>query len=181
MYHKIRSLHRTAGLIASLFLLVISVTGFLLANKARFEWMRPPARQGLEVSTMAEVISIQQAIEAAIALNHPQIRSHNDVERVDYRPGKNIFKVISQEGYLEVQVDGKTGQVLSSSFRTDQLTEDIHDLSFFASWLHDYGLSMVAILLFILSCSGITIYMTPVIRKYRYRRSLKQQDINKGD
>lgn len=173
MNHIIRSWHRTAGLTACLFLFVISVTGFLLANKARFDWMRPPARQGADVLAMSEVISIEQAIEAAIGLNRRQIRGHKDVERVDYRPGKNIFKVISHDGYLEVQADGKTGQVLSASFRTDQLTEDIHDLSFFASWLHDYGLSFVAILLFTLSCSGIVIYMTPVVRKYRYRRSLK--------
>jgi uncharacterized iron-regulated membrane protein len=175
MYHKIRSWHRTAGVIACLFLIVISATGFLLANKSRFAWMRPPARQGGVVMTMAEVISIERAIEAAIGLNRQQIRHHQDIERVDYRPDKNIFKVISNDGYLEVQVDGKTGEVLSASFRTDQLTEDIHDLSFFTDWLHDYGLSVVAILLFTLASSGIVIYSVPFIRRGRYKRNLRKQ------
>ena len=32
------------------------------------------------------------------------------IDRIDYRPGSNIFKVVTNEGYLEVQVDGAAGQ-----------------------------------------------------------------------
>ncbi|MCW5933460.1 MAG: PepSY domain-containing protein [Fimbriimonadia bacterium] len=170
MYHKIRSWHRYAGLIASLFLVIIASTGFMLANKSRFDWMRPPAREGEAVQSLAEIISIEQAVQAAIDLNTPHIRSAKDLDRVDYRPSKNIFKVISKTGYLEVQVDGRTGTVLSQSFRMDQLTEDIHDFSFFSEVMHNYWLPVIALLLFVLSCSGVLIFFTPVARRWRYKR-----------
>lgn len=171
MYRRTRTLHRLIGLVASLFLVIIAVTGFLLANKARLAWMRPPAQPGAPYETLAEVINIEQAVNAAFALGDPRLQKPSDIDRVDYRPKQNIFKIVSKEGYLEVQVDGKTGQVVSKAFRTDQLVEDIHDLSFFADWLHAYWLPVVAILLLGLALSGVGIYFVPVVRRYRFRKA----------
>ena len=132
MYRGSRTFHRWLGLGASIFLVLIAITGFFLANKDRFGWLRPPPAKAQEIQSAGEVISIQQAVEAAFALGHPELQRFDQIDRVDYRPGKNIFKVISNDDYREVQVDGKTGKVLSSSFRYDQLTEDFHDMSFFS-------------------------------------------------
>jgi uncharacterized iron-regulated membrane protein len=92
---------------------------------------------------------------------------------VDYRPKSNIFKVISKEGYREVQVDGKTGKALSDHFRNDQFTEDIHDLSFFGDTPHDYFLPLVALALFALASSGIGLFLTPIVRRRKFEREKK--------
>jgi len=170
MYRFSRQMHRWVGITAALFLLLISVTGFLLANKGRFAWMRPPEANAEKVSAPVEIVSVARASEAAFALGHPELRSMKDVDRVDYRPKSNIFKVISKEGYREVQVDGKTAKVLSSSFRNDQLTEKLHDLSFFGDIAHGVILSLVALALLALASSGIGLFFTPIWRRIVFKR-----------
>lgn len=171
MYHRIRGLHRWAGLTAALFLLVISATGFLLATKGTFGWVRPPEKDGSEIASLSEVVSVEQAANAAFAVGFPELRERKDIDRIDYRPKSNVFKVVSKEGYREVQVDGKTGLVVQVAQRNDQLAEDIHDMSYFADWLHAYWLPVVAVLLFTLALTGIFVFSSPVIRRWRFRKT----------
>lgn len=174
MYRKLRSLHRWAGLVSSLFLILIASTGFLLANKPRWDWVQPPTLSGGEVAGLAEVVSVEQAAQAAFDLDLPELQSREDIDRIDYRPDKNVFKIVSKRGYREVQVDGKTGEALSNQYRTDQLTEDIHDLSFFADFAHAWVLPAVGLFLFFLGVSGVLMFFTPAVRRWRYRRSLRK-------
>lgn len=169
MYRIVRVIHRWLGLVSSIFLLVIGVTGFLLATKGTFGWVRPPEKKGEKVESLEPVVSVHIAAEAAFAEGLPKLKSRDDIDRIDYRPGKNVFKVVSDKGYHEVQVDGKTGKVLQVASRNDQLTEDIHDLSWFHEGLHAYLLPLVSICLVYLSASGIGMFLTPVIRRRRHR------------
>ena len=171
MYRTSRQLHRWVGFCAALFLLVLATTGFLLANKSRWAWMRPPVVKAEAVAVAAEIVTVERVVEAVFALNLVEIRSLGDIDRVDYRPKDNVFKVVSKEGYREVQVDGKTGQVLASSFRPDQFAEDIHDLSFFGKFAHAWLLPLVAIALATLAASGIGLFLTPIVRRWRFNRS----------
>lgn len=157
-------------MVLAAFFLIISVTGFLLAMKATVDWIRPPEVTGAQLISSKEIASLDDVLQAAFALNIPELRSTKDVDRVDYRPKSNIFKVISKEGYHEVQVDGKTAKVLSVSRRNDQWIEDMHDLSFFGDALRSYGLPAIAIGLFGLAGSGLAMFLTPVLRRRRYRR-----------
>jgi uncharacterized iron-regulated membrane protein len=175
MYRTTRQLHRWAGILAALVLIVIAATGFILANKKRFAFVQPPAAQALEIAAAREIVSIEVAVQAAFDLGHDDLRTLEDVDRVDYRPGDNIFKVISNKAYREVQVDGKTGKVLTNSFRTDQLMEDIHDLSFFAAWTHAWVLPLVALVLFGLSVSGVGMFLTPVYRRWAFRKNQRNK------
>ncbi len=170
MYRSSRQLHRWIGIVSALFLAVIAVTGFLLANKARIGWLRPPEVQAQEVAGAREVVSVHTVTNAAIALGDPHLLTMKDIDRVDYRPKSNIFKVVSKDGYREVQVDGATGKVLSHAARNDQLVEDIHDLSFFADWTHALFLPLVALALLGLAVSGIGLFLTPVYRRWTFRR-----------
>jgi uncharacterized iron-regulated membrane protein len=170
MYHRLRGLHRWIGLICSLFLLLISATGFLLATKSTFGWIRPPESKGVKAKALSELITLEQAGEAAFALGISDLEHMDHIDRIDYRPKSNIFKVLSKDGYHEVQVDGTTGKVLSHSFRRDQLSEDIHDLSYFSESLHGFGLPAVALGLFALSGSGIVIFFVPIARRAMYKR-----------
>lgn len=173
MYRTSRQLHRWVGIIAALFLLLVAFTGFLLANKGRWDWMRPPEVKAEKSETPSEIVTIERAVSAAFALGHPELRTIKDIDRVDYRPKSNIFKVVSKEGYREVQIDGKTGKVLSNHFRADQFTEDLHDLSFFGDGAHDYFLPLVAIALFALASSGIGLFFTPIVRRWKFEREKK--------
>ena len=168
MFRILRQSHKWVGVVASLLLVVLATTGFLLATKGKIEWMRPPEAKAEKVESPAEIVSVQVAVEAAFAKGIPELRTMKDVDRVDYRPKSNIFKIISKEGYQEVQVDGKTGKVLTVSFRNDQLAEDIHDFSIFSDLMHEYGLPITALGLLTLAISGIGMFFTPIFRKRKF-------------
>jgi uncharacterized iron-regulated membrane protein len=171
MFRFLRTSHRWIGIVASLFLIVISVTGFLLATKDTFGWVKPPTHEGQQVGGLSEVVSLDSAAKSAFALGIPELKSREDIERIDYRPEKNVFKIVTHRGYHEVQVCGRTGAVLNVAKRVDQIAEDIHDFSFFEERLKLYGLPLVAILLFALGVSGICIFFVPVIRRWKFNRT----------
>lgn len=153
-----------------MFLVVIAATGFLLATKDVFPWIRPSEAKASNVEGLNEVISVEQAARAAFALGIPELQRREDIDRIDYRPKSNIFKVLSKRGYHEVQVDGATGRVVQRAFRLDQFTEDIHDLSIVGTAIRRYWLPLVAVLLFGLGVSGVCIFTVPLVRRARFRR-----------
>ncbi len=174
VYHKLRWLHKWGGIVACLFLATIAATGFLLAVKARFAWIRPGTAEAAAISSVHEIVPLGTVIEAACAQGLPGLKTHEDVDRLEYRVKDNIFKVTSKTLYHEVQVHGTTGKVLSVGTRNDQLFEDIHDLSFFHDLLHDWWLPVVAFVLFVLSISGGVMFFTPVVRRWKFRRTQKK-------
>lgn len=171
MYHRFRSLHRWVGFLASACLLLIASTGFLLATKASVDWIRPSERKGEPLTTLDRLASVQTVAEAAFAVGLPELKDIKDVDRIDYRPKSNVFKVVSKKGYHEVQVDGNTGKVLNVAKRNDQFIEDLHDLSWFHDLVHKFGLPVVALGLFFLAASGIGIFLVPVVRRAKHRKA----------
>jgi uncharacterized iron-regulated membrane protein len=169
MYRSIRSIHRWIGLLASLFLMTLAVTGTLLATKKTTGWVRPPEAEGSAFESLSELVSVERASAAAFALGIAELQTTKDIDRVDYRPKSNILKIVSKEGYHEVQVDGRTGEVLRVSHRMDQLVEDIHDLSYFSDWMNGYFLPVVGLGLFTLGLTGVVIFFVPVVRRFRFR------------
>lgn len=170
MYRTLRALHKWIGLFACLFLAVIAFTGFLLSIKKRVEYLQPATRDGGEISSAAEVISMQEAFEAARNAGGKGFAEFRKLDRVDYRSKQNVYKFRSEDGLWEVQVDGKTGEVLNSSPRRDQLMENIHDMNFFADWAHAWILPVVALGLFFLGISGCVMFFVPVFRRWKFRR-----------
>lgn len=176
MYHRFRSLHRWIGVLAGLALLLIAGTGFLLATKKTTDWIRPLERKGTPVETLQEVVTVDAAAQAAFALDLPEIQSLKDIDRIDYRPKSNVFKVVSKKGYKEVQVDGATGKVLNVAKRNDQFIEQLHDFSWFHDYANLYGLPVVALGLFFLAASGIGIFFVPVIRRRKFKNLKRPND-----
>jgi len=103
MFRSLRTIHKWAGLISSLILMTIAVTGFFLAVKGKVNWMRPPVVPATEVTDFKTVVSPGVAMEIAFAQNLADLKDPSDVDRVDYRPKDNTFKVLSKEGYHEVR------------------------------------------------------------------------------
>jgi uncharacterized iron-regulated membrane protein len=169
-YRFLRVSHRWIGLICSLALLVISTTGILLATKSWLGIVRPPESEGAVISSTAEIVSVDKVIAAAFALGIPELQETKHIDRVDYRPKRNVFKVVSKEGYHEVQVCGKTGKVLQVAKRIDQFTEKIHDLSIVNDNFRSFMLPIFGIGLFALSLTGIVIFVNPIWRKHIFKR-----------
>lgn len=170
-YRTLRSAHRWVGFLTSLFLLLIALTGILLALKSKLSWVRPPSSDGTAIEQFDQLVHPGQAMEAAFAVGDERLKSHKDVDRVDYRPKDNIYKITSKDGYLEIQVDGSTGKVLTEAARTDQWLEDIHDLSFFHPELRVFILPIIGIGLLGLSISGIVLFAIPPWRRYQFKKS----------
>jgi uncharacterized iron-regulated membrane protein len=170
MFRFSRKLHKWISVFACLFLVLISGTGLFLGLKSKLAWVRPPTMEGTAVETEADIISIDAAMESAFTAGYAELAEPGDVDRMEYRPKDNLFKVTSKDGYREVQVDAGTGEVLSTGQRNDQLMEDLHDLSFFGDALHDWILPVVAVGLFVLGVTGIVMFWTPVFRRWKFKK-----------
>lgn len=170
LYHLLRSWHRWVGIVVALFLASIAVTGFLLATKGTFGWIRPPEAKGSQVEMASDIVAMGVVVNAAFSVGISDLKTLSDIDRIDYRPKSNIFKVVSKRGYHEVQVDGKTGRVLQVAKRNDQLAEDIHDLSFFHDLLKDWWLPVVAIALLAMSVTGVAVFVVPYVRRAKFRK-----------
>lgn len=176
MFRQTRGFHRWVGILLFPFLLLIAATGFLLATKSTCGFVRPPEADGIEIASLAETITLERAAESVFALGIAELNKREDIDRIDYRPRSNVFKIVSKEGYHEVQVDGKSGEILSVAKRFDQFTEDLHDLSFFSKMLNRYWLPIVAVSLFALTIAGGIIFVTPMIRRAKFRKQQRLKD-----
>jgi uncharacterized iron-regulated membrane protein len=170
MYRRIRVLHKCVGVTGSLFLVVIAVTGFLLALKRSVPGIRPPTLQG-SVQELGRAVHPQVAVDAAIGVGLPGLSDASDVGRFEIHADKGVYKVQSKKGYHEVQIDMGTGEVVGAGRRNDQLIEDIHDLSFVHPALRETLLPVVALALFALGASGLFIYAVPILRRLKHRRT----------
>lgn len=170
MFHFWRKIHRTFGVVLCLFLLAISITGFLLALKREISWMRPSEKEGAKFDSPTELVHISAVLDAAFAAGLAELKTIKDVDRIDYRPKNNVFKVVSKQGYKEVQVDGTTGKVVNIADRNDTLVESLHDLSWFHELIRKFWLPVVAAGLGVLSLTGFYIYINPVLRRMRFKR-----------
>lgn len=170
MFRFFRAAHKVAGLVGSLFLILIGITGFVLALKSVVPSIRIPTQKGTEIASPAELIHPSLAFEAAFSQGIPELKSVDDVDRFELHAGKNVYKIHSKEGYHEVQVDAGTAKVLSVGKRNDQFMEDVHDLSFFHPTLRETLLPVVAVCLTLLGFSGLVIYFIPVIRRAKHKK-----------
>ncbi len=170
MYKWLRNLHKLIGLFACLFLCALSLTGFFLAMKSRFGWIRPEAQSGTEYASTAELAPIHVVLDAAFSAGFEEVKTVEDIDRLELHAEDRIWKVLSKENYREIQIDGVTGEILSRGQRNDQLLEQLHDFSFFSDTLHDWVLPLIAFALFILSLSGVIMYLVPVFRRWKFNR-----------
>ena len=171
MYRWIRTLHKITGVAGSLFLILIAVTGFFLALKRIVPGIRPPTLKG-SVKTIEQAVHPTAAVEAAVSAGLSGLSNVSDIDRFEIHMDKGVYKIISKTNFHEVQVDMGTGQVLGVGTRNDQLIENIHDLSFIEPRLRETLLPVVALALFALGASGLSIYFVPILRRRKHRRSM---------
>jgi hypothetical protein len=153
-----RKVHYWASAIVAIPLLVMITSGLLLQAKKQWAWVQPAEHRGTGSSP---VLSLDDVLNRVKGVPEMHVKSWDDVNRLDVRPGRGVVKVWLQNGY-EVQVDLGTGQILQVAYRRSDLIESIHDGSFFAGDWTKLGLFLPAgVALLLLWCGGLWMFWVP--------------------
>ena len=157
-----RKVHYWISFGAALPMLVMILSGLLLQGKKQLTWVQPPEIRGTGSSP---VIDFEQVLAAVKTVPGMNVRSWDDVNRLDVRIGKGVSKVWLMNGY-EVQVDMGTGAVLQTAYRRSDIIESIHDGSFFAGDWTKLGLFLPSgIVVLLLWLSGMWMWWVPFAAK----------------
>lgn len=122
-----RKVHHWAAGIIAIPALVLLASGLLLQAKKHWAWVQPVEHRGTGTTPGLDFEQLLHSVRADPGLG---VRTWDDVNRVDVRPGRGVAKVWLHSGY-EVQVDLGTGRILHTAYRRSDLIEAIHDGSFF--------------------------------------------------
>jgi uncharacterized iron-regulated membrane protein len=163
-----RTVHKWLGVIFAIVLLNISITGLLLLEKKNFDWIQPATQKGSE-GGVDQFITNQQLFKAVFSQKHEDFKSIEDVDRVDFRPGKRVFKVRSNYNYSEMQVDAVTGEILGVATRNSDRIEAMHDGSIFGGFVYQYLMPAIAVITIVLTITGLYLWIAPVIKRHRKR------------
>lgn len=161
--------HRWVGISLALVFATIAATGFLLLMKKDYAWIQPPTRSGAS-GGVDDLLPLQTILARVFEQSHPDFQSIDDVDRIDFRPGKNVHKVRSKHNYSEIQVDAVSGEILSVDWRPSDLFERIHDGSFFGDWFHNWAMPIVPVALLFLVGSGLYLWLSPILKRRRRSR-----------
>ncbi|MCO4100742.1 MAG: PepSY domain-containing protein [Gemmatimonas sp.] len=152
-----RKLHRWGAVATALPFLVVLGTGLLLQLKKQLTWVQPAEQR---TANRVPSVSMLQIFEAAKSVPQAEIRTWDDIDRLDVRPGKGIVKVAAVN-HWEVQVDLATGKVLQSAYRRSDLIEQMHD----GSWFHEAAKLWVflpsAVVVLGLWVTGLYLFLLP--------------------
>ena len=159
-----RRWHRIGALITFVPVAIIFASGVILQLKKDWDWVQPPTRRG---SSQELVLGWEEVLAAAREIPEAEVETWDDIDRLDVRPARGMLKVRCANGW-EVQLDAKTGDVLSSTERRSDWIESIHD----GSWFHDQVKLWVflptALILCGLWITGVHLWLLPhLVRRRR--------------
>ncbi len=159
-----RRIHYWASFGAALPLLVMITSGLLLQAKKHWSWVQPAEQRG---TGSVPVLDLEGILTSVKQVRDLEVKSWDDVNRLDVRPGRGVAKVWLNNGW-EVQVDLGTGRVLQSAYRRSDLIEAIHDGSIFGGDWTKLGLFLPAgVVLLLLWLSGMWMWWVPFAAKRR--------------
>ncbi len=166
-----RKIHNWGSIIIALPLLAIIGSGLLLQLKKQLTWVQPAEFRG---SSETPAIGLEHILDSVRSAPGQQVSGWNDINRIDFRPGKGVAKVWLQNGW-EVQVDLGNGDILHSAYRRSDLIEAIHDGSFFGGDIAKLGVFLpVAITLLVLWMTGVWLFLIPYVARFKRARAARQ-------
>lgn len=160
-----RRLHRWGAIATLLPLGLIVATGLILQLKKDWSWVQPPAQRGVggePAASFADILEAVRGVELA------QVRTWDDVDRLDVRPGRGMVKVRTNSRW-EVQVDLSTAEVLQVAYRRSDLIETLHDGSFFGNAVKLGVFLPTALVLLGLWATGAYLWILPYWARWRAR------------
>ena len=157
-----RTTHNWLSIIVALPILLILVTGVLLVFKKDIGWIQPPSHKGQSLATPTIPMT---DILAKVTATHPAKNLEwHQFERIEFKPSKGIMKFITSD-FWEIQVDSTTGNILSVEKRRSDLIESLHDGSFFGRSVKYFVSFPTAIILLIISLSGLYMFFYPILKR----------------
>ena len=172
-----RRLHRWVGMLLALIMTVIALTGGFITFKKELEYLQPSSRTGAEGSLEA-VLPPARIAERVLDLDLPEARELADINRIELRPGKRMYKVRLEavdtwSSPVELQVDAITGDILNQGLRGDQLWMDVHSFAVFGAVTKWVIMVLAGLALLWLSLSGLYLFFFPPWFRARKRRAGK--------
>lgn len=164
-----RKIHKWLGLALSLVFLLLSVTGIMLLFKTQWGY-QPETAKGQKAS-VEQSLPVSEIIQIAASQGFEDLKSVEDVDRIDFRPNKSVYKVRANSG-LEFQIDMSTGEVLSSGQRIDKTLEELHDGSYFGDWFKYIFITLSGVAIILLTLTGYHLWGYPYWRKQESRKTL---------
>lgn len=163
-----RVLHRWASVAIALPLLLVIVTGILLQLKKNSSWVQPPTQKG---STSELALSFDRVLEITKSVPEAEVKSWDDIDRLDVRPSKGMLKVRGKNRW-EVQIDSKTGDILQVAERRSDFIESLHDGSFFHDKVKLFIFLPSGVILLGLWVTGIYLFALPhLVRRNRRKKA----------
>lgn len=173
-----RKIHHWGSIFVALPLLLMIGAGIFLMLKKEISWIQPPTVSGSQTGVPS--LTIAQMFEAAKTAPDAGFTSWDDLDRLDFKPGKGVAKFVGHNNW-EVQIDTHTGAVLQVSFRRSDIIESLHDGSFFSDGTKLYVFLPAGVLLFILWCTGLYLFFLPHLKKRQKRLKKKNQENSAGN
>ncbi len=161
-----RRVHYWASAIVAIPLFIIICTGVVLQLKKHWTWVQPPEQRGSVTAPVIELSHILEALKAEPSLN---VRSWDDVKRLDVRPDRGVVKAWLKSDW-EAQIDLGTGEILQVWMRRSDWIESIHDGSIFGDVVKLGVFFPTALTLMLLWLGGMWMWLFPVVHKRRVRR-----------
>jgi hypothetical protein len=125
---------------------------------------------------IAQFIPPAQVAESILALHLPEAKTVTDINRIELRPAKRMYKVRLERTSAwrsprELQVDAMTGTLLNDGVRGDQLWMDIHSFAVFGPGIKVITMTLAGLALLWLSVSGYYLFFYPLWVRYRKRHA----------
>ena len=162
-----RKVHYWASAVIAVPLFIIICTGSVLQLKKHWSWVQPPEQRGSVTTPVIELSGILAALQKEPSLN---VKSWDDVNRLDVRPDKGVVKAWLKSDW-EAQIDLGTGEILQIWFRRSDWIESIHDGSIFGDVVKLGLFFPTAIGLVLLWLGGMWMWLYPFLARKRVRRA----------
>lgn len=161
-----RSLHYWGSITCLLPVLVVTVTGTLLLLKKELEWVQPAT---VKSTPGTPTLSFNQILDVARGIDALSVTDWQQIDRLDVRPDKGVIKIRATNRW-EAQINHTSGAVLKVAYRRSDLIESLHDGSFFHSRAK-LGLFLPsAMVLLMLTLTGLYLFLQRFRFSHRQRR-----------
>ena len=158
-----RKVHYWASIAVAVPILIVIVSGIMLQTKKQFEWIQPIELRG---TSKTPTISLPQVLEISKTVAEAEIKTWDDINRLDVRPSRGMLKVRANNNW-EIQIDTATGAILQTAYRRSDIIETIHDGSFFHDWVKMGIFLPAGLILLLLWLTGIYLFALPYLVKRR--------------
>ncbi|MCY7377496.1 MAG: hypothetical protein LH472_16180 [Pyrinomonadaceae bacterium] len=138
-----------------------------MQTKKQFTFIQPTEQRGAGVVPM---ISLTQILEISKTVPEAEIKSWDNINRLDVRPSRGMLKV-SAKNHWEIQIDTQTGAILQTAYRRSDIIESIHDGSFFHENVKMWIFLPAGIVLLFIWLTGIYLFVLPISVKRRRKNA----------